>query len=76
VSGPGTRLSLVMAATSETSIADKMHLLKKQGTRACQPSDIGFLIKTTGTSAASLVDKIHYCKTMERERVRLQISAF
>jgi hypothetical protein len=34
-----------MAATSATSLVDKMHFCnKKTGTRACQPSDIGFLI--------------------------------
>jgi hypothetical protein len=47
-----------------------------QGTRACQASDVGFLITTAGTRATSLVDKMHYCKIMERERVSPQISAF
>jgi hypothetical protein len=55
--------SLAMAATSATSLVDKMHYC-------------GFLITRAGTRATSLVDKMHYCKIMERERVSPQISAF
>jgi hypothetical protein len=40
------------------------------------PSDIGFLITTAGTRATSLVDKMHNCKIMERERVSPMNSAF
>jgi len=49
-----------MAATSATSLVDKMHYC-------------GFLITRVGTGATSLVDKMHFCKFMERERVRRQI---
>jgi hypothetical protein len=52
-----------MAATSATSLVDKMHYC-------------GFLITRAGTRATSLVDKMHYCKIMERARVRPRNSAF
>jgi hypothetical protein len=54
---------LTMAATRATSLVDKMHYC-------------GFLITRAGTRATSLVDKMHFSKFMERERFRLQMSAF
>ncbi len=67
---------ITRAGTSATSLVDKMHFCKKSWSN--QSSDIvsTFSLTMAATSATSSVDKIHYCKTMERERVRLQISAF
>jgi hypothetical protein len=50
-----------MAATSATSLVNKMHYCKIMERECVSPMNSAFSLAMAATSATSLVDKMHYC---------------